>query len=120
MPLLDTTQGDLIQTHGTGMRYGNIEVLDPCSLMICKLNAINTRPPGESDNDLKHATILSLVIPRFIQQSLGRNQTSQDPYHPKTDAQRLADFLSKDPWKNLIPERERNAMLKACQSTAGD
>lgn len=123
MPLLDAYQDEqktTIQQNGTTLLAQGIYLLDPCSLMICKLNAIKTRPLGESDNDLKHATILSLVIPRFIQRSLERNQKNQDPYHPGIDAQRLAGFLSKEPWKNLIPEHEREAMLKACQLIGGD
>ena len=120
MPALDSAQDGIVTTHGTAMRYGNIQVLDPCSLMICKLNAIKTRPPGESDNDRKHATILSLAIPRFIEQSLERNRKNQDPYHPKIDAQRLAGFLTKEPWKDLIPEHELDAMLKGCHLVSGD
>lgn len=123
MPLLDTYQDEQktrIQLNGTTLMVRGIFLLDPCSLMICKLNAIQTRPSGESDNDLKHATILSLVIPRFIEKSLGRNLKNQDIYHPRIDAQRLASFLSKEPWKDLIPEHEREAMLKACRLVGGD
>lgn len=121
MPTLDKTRPDgRIQTHGTALRFGNIQIIDPCSLMICKLAAIKGRPPGESDNDQKHATILSLVIPLFIQNALERNQKNQDPYHPRIDARRLAGFLTKEPWKYLIPKHEREAMLNACQLVGGD
>lgn len=120
MPTLDKAVNDVIVTHGTALRYGNIQVLDPCSLMICKLNAIHTRPAGESDNDRKHATILSLVIPRFIERALERSKAHNDPYHPGIDAQRLAGFLRADPWENLIPQNERRVMLDACDSTLKD
>lgn len=115
MPALDTALPDgTVETHGTTLRYDKLQVLDPCSLMICKLNALLTRPAGESDNDRKHATILSLVIPRFIQRALERHQTQQDPYHPGIDARRLAGFLKSEPWASLIPAQERNAILEAC------
>ncbi len=120
MPLLDTTKDGVLVTQGTAMRYGKIQVLDPCSLMICKLNAIQTRPPGESENDLKHSTLLSLVIPRFIQRTLERNQKNQDRYHPRIDAQRLTGFLSTEPWMSLIPKFEREAIITACRQARGD
>jgi hypothetical protein len=115
MPTLDTALPDgTVETHGTTLRFDKLQVLDPCSLMICKLNALNTRPAGQSDNDSKHATILSLVIPRFIQRALERHQSLHDPYHPGIDARRLAGFLKKDPWAKLIPKEERRALLDAC------
>lgn len=115
MPLLDTTLPDgRVSNHGTPMRYGKIYLLDPCSLLICKLNAIHTRPPGESDNDGKHATILSLVIPRFIQRTLDRLTSKKDKYHPFTDSERLAGFLNKEPWSGLIPLDEKERVLKSC------
>jgi hypothetical protein len=117
MPLLDTYQDEgktRVQLNGTTLLVKGIYLLDPCSLMICKLNALRTRPAGESDNDRKHATILSLVIPRFIQRALERHQTHQDPYHPGIDARRLAGFLTIEPWASLFPAEERNAILDAC------
>ena len=122
-PLLDEyldEEKTTIRHNGTTMLLRGIYLLDPCSLMICKLNAIHTRPAGESDNDRKHATILSLVIPRFIKRALERSKAHNDPYHPGIDAQRLAGFLRKDPWKDLIPECEKVAMLDACDSTLTD
>lgn len=121
MPLLDTYQDEgktRIQQNGTTLFARGIYLLDPCSLMICKLNALHTRPAGESDNDQKHATILSLVIPRFIRRALERHQTQQDPYHPGIDARRLAGFLRSEPWANLIPADERKALLEACALVA--
>ena len=123
MPLLDTyanEQKTAIQHNGTTLKVRGFFVLDPCSLMVCKLNAIHTRPPGESDNDRKHATILSIVIPRFIRKSMQRYHSGVDTYHPKTDAQRLAQILANDPWKSLIPKNELVAVLKACQMTDDD
>lgn len=118
MPLLDTYQDESktkIQHHGTTLQAHGIYLLDPCSLMVCKLNAIHTRPAAESENDLKHTKILSLVIPRFIQRALERHRDHQDPYHPKTDAQRLAHFLTQQPWEDLIPNHERQIILEACE-----
>jgi hypothetical protein len=120
MPLLDEyldEQKTMIRQNGTTVLLRGIYLLDPCSLMICKLNAIHTRPASESDNDRKHATILSLVIPRFIERALERCRAHDDPYHPGIDAQRLAGFLRRDPWQQLIPDNERQAMLDACDST---
>lgn len=115
MPLLDSTLPDgRVSIQGSPMRYGQIYLLDPCSLLICKLNAIHTRPPGESDNDSKHATILSLVIPSFIQRTLDRLNSKKDKYHPFKDSERLAGFLTKEPWSGLIPQKEKERVLKAC------
>ena len=121
MPLLDEIHPDgrLIH-HGTHMRYGKIYLLDPCSLLICKLNAIHTRPPGESDNDRKHATILSLVIPRFIEKTLARHANRKDPYHPEADATRLVSFLNREPWAELMPCDEKNRIVKACELAKAD
>lgn len=121
MPLLDEYQDDLSVKHnGTVLLYKDIYLLDPCSLLICKLNAINTRPPGQSDNDRKHATILSLVIPRFITKTLARNAEGKDPYHPGEDAARLTSFLNRDPWNRLIPDKDKTRTSKACRLANAD
>lgn len=53
---------------GTPLRPdGDLTLLDPCSLFICKLHAANTRPAGEAGNDVKHLAILACVIPRFLE-----------------------------------------------------
>lgn len=116
MPLLDQYDADnSIRQNGTALLHKNLYLLDPCSLLICKLNAIHTRPPGESDNDRKHATILSLVIPRFIKRTLDRLNSKTDKYHPFTDSERLAGFLKKEPWSGLIPQEEKERVLKSCK-----
>ncbi|WAC19558.1 hypothetical protein OVA24_20245 [Luteolibacter sp. SL250] len=114
LPLLDEPGpfGTILH-HGTPLRYGDIYLLDPCSLLVCKLNALHTRPPGESENDKIHARILSFVIPRFISKALRRYKDGKDSYHPGKDASRLASFLRKDPWQGLIPEEERRRVLES-------
>jgi len=121
MPLLDVTgENGFILNRGTAMRYGKISLLDPCSLLICKLNAIRTRPPGQSDNDRTHADILTLVIPRFIEKTLERMVTKKDDYHPYEDSNRLAEILGKKVWSELIAEDQKDRILSACQKARDD
>ncbi|MFT3991209.1 MAG: hypothetical protein QM680_07345 [Luteolibacter sp.] len=121
MPLLDEYDSNHnIRQNGSALLYRDLYLLDPCSLLICKLNAIHTRPPGESDNDRKHATILSLVIPRFIQRTIQRLNEGRDRYHPFADANRLAGFLTREPWSGLLPADEKERVLQACKLAEQD
>lgn len=114
LPLLDQFVDGEIIFHGTALRYGDLYLLDPCSLLVCKLNALQTRPPGESENDKVHAEILSLIIPRFISKALQRHREKGDPYHPGADATHLLSFLQRPPWDALLPLEQKNAVVDAC------
>lgn len=93
---------------------GDLYLLDPCSLLICKLNALHARTPGESENDKVHAEILSLVIPRFIAKAPQRHCEKGDPSHPGADATHLLSFLQQNPWDALLPPEQKNAVVEAC------
>lgn len=114
LPLLDRQTSLGIKWYGSRIPYGELYLLDPCSLLVCKLNALQTRPPGESENDKVHAEILSLIIPRFIAKALKRHHEKGDPYHPGADATHLLSFLQRDPWAGLLPLEQKNAVVDAC------
>jgi hypothetical protein len=66
--------------------HSGLCLLDPCSLFICKLHAANSRPGGDSSNDVKHLKILARVIPRFLE----KLRTSPvEGYDGHEDAERL-------------------------------
>jgi len=115
LPLLDQQTPLGIKWYGSRIPYGDLYLLDPCSLLVCKLNALHTRPPGESGNDKVHAEILSLVIPRFIAKALHRHREQGDPYHPGADATHMLSFLERDPWDALLPPEQKNAVVDACE-----
>jgi hypothetical protein len=85
LPGLDTGIDD--QPLGTPLlTRGDLTLLDPCSLFICKLHAANTRPEGEANNDIKHLAILARVIPRFLEKL---RATPVAEYDAKEDVSRL-------------------------------
>jgi hypothetical protein len=98
---------DRLVTSGSNIRSNGI-------LLGCILNALQTRPPGESENDKVHAEILSLIIPRFIAKALQRHCEKGDPYHPGADAIHLISFLERDPCDALLPLEQNNAVVDAC------
>lgn len=64
LPLLDGAEGS--ERQGSHLLVGGVYLLDPCSLMVCKIHAFNTRPEAKKSNDAAHIAILSDVIPAFL------------------------------------------------------
>jgi hypothetical protein len=61
LPLLDSGIDD--PPNGTVVVLKGVHVLDPFSLMICKLHAFHTRPQAEQGHDLDHLKILAALLP---------------------------------------------------------
>lgn len=62
LPLLDSGIND--PPNGTVVTLKGVHVLDPFSLMICKLHAFHTRPHAEQGHDLGHLKILATLLPK--------------------------------------------------------
>jgi len=63
LPLLDS--GVEAPKRGTTLEVNKIRVLDPFSLVTCKLHAFHTRPEEEKGRDIHHLDILSTLLPKF-------------------------------------------------------
>jgi len=61
LPLLDSGIDD--PPNGSTVLLAGVHVLDPFSLMVCKLHAFNTRPASERGHDLEHLKILAALMP---------------------------------------------------------
>lgn len=61
LPLLDS--GIDAPPNGTVLQLAGVHVLDPFSLLVCKLHAFHTRPESERGHDLEHLRILSTLLP---------------------------------------------------------
>lgn len=60
LPLLDSSIHE--PPNGTVVMLGGVHILDPFSLIICKLHAFHTRPAIERGHDLDHLKILSTLL----------------------------------------------------------
>lgn len=61
LPLLDSAIND--PPNGSTVLLKGVQVLDPFSLMVCKLHAFHTRPLAEKGHDLEHLKILATLLP---------------------------------------------------------
>lgn len=71
LPLLDSGIDD--PPNGTVVTLKGVHVLDPFSLMICKLHAFHTSPHAEQGRDLGRLKILATLLPKaeMLCRSLG-------------------------------------------------
>jgi len=86
LPLLDP--GIEIPPNGSVLLLAGVQVLDPFSLMVCKLHAFHTRPKNEQGSDLEHLKILSALLPAAEKLSRSRGVSL------KADAERLCAVLA--------------------------
>lgn len=94
---------------------GGLCVLDPCSLFICKLHAANTRPAGQSGNDVKHLKMLARVIPRFLEKL---RLSAVEGYDGNEDAARLLQLIEdceegRNPFQIPLAAEEISGLTKA-------
>ncbi len=85
LPLLDS--GIDIAPNGSVLLLAGVHVLDPFSLMVCKLHAFHTRPESERGHDMVHLKILSTLLPDAERLCRSRGVSL------KTDALRLQSVL---------------------------
>jgi hypothetical protein len=85
LPLLDS--GIDTPPKGSVLLLAGVHVLDPFSLMVCKLHAFHTRPERERGHDMEHLKILSTLLPDAEKLCRIRGVDL------KTDAQRLQAVL---------------------------
>lgn len=65
LPLLDS--GIEEPPNGCTVLLAGVHVLDPFSLLVCKLHAYHTRPVSERGQDLDHLRILAALLPSAVE-----------------------------------------------------
>ena len=115
LPLLDT--GIDFPPNGSTVLLAGVQVLDPFSLVVCKLHAFHTRPVTERSNDLAHLRILTTLLPAATRMCIRAG------IHLAADARRLAEILATGdypfPNENIHPGPIQEAIAIAIAPESG-
>lgn len=109
MPLVDSPD---LPPQGFAVVANGIPVLDPLSLMIGKIHAWNSRPPGHSDNDAKHLELLRRLLPAFMEEACQRGLVEDI----RERAAALLEIL--DTWKVPFSPPELSVLREALRHRA--
>lgn len=107
LPLLDRSLAE--RPNGTVLTLAGIRVLDPFSLMICKLHAFHTRPPEEKGRDLHHLKILAAILPKTVQLCRERG------IDLRADAARLLQVLESGEFPLPVDEASQAQVVRLLQ-----
>jgi hypothetical protein len=105
LPLLDT--GIDFPPNGSTVLLAGVHVLDPFSLLVCKLHAFHTRPDSERSNDLTHLRILATLLPRAA------GMCRRAGIDLSADARRLAEIMAVGDYPFPAASAELNSIHEA-------
>ena len=108
LPLLDS--GIDTPPKGSVLLLAGVHVLDPFSLMVCKLHAFHTRPERERGHDMEHLKILSTLLPDAEKLCRSRGVSL------KTDALRLQSVLGSGSYPFPFRGEEEEGINQAINS----